>query len=364
VSIYGAYAEDTVQALANLPLYIDNPHLIKLAVNDTCESVVRKQFPELFCHPADATDQTDWGRAELGYDNRVSPSQLRDLFGWTLSGRLRNRCVAGVRRAKAMVPQPMKEVIKRAIRPHLRYERAERRRLDHMPRYTAGRTRLFGRWFEFVDAGTYLDMLDQQFGRGIYRFASNTDEPTIIDGGANIGLSVLYFKCLYPASKVVAFEADPAIFDVLERNCKSYELKGVELIPKAIWTSEGFVRFEQEGSLSGRISAAEETGTVTVPSCRLGEYLNRPVDLLKLDIEGAETEVLLDCSAQLNRVANIFVEHHSFVNKPQDFHVLVHLLHDAGFRLLVEPATVVTHPLLGRRTGSMDCQMNVFGFRT
>ena len=63
-------------------------------------------------------------------------------------------------------------------------------------------------------------------------------------------------------------------------------------------------------------------------------------------------------------MANLFVEHHSFLGKTQDLHVLINLLHDAGFRVFVEPAIPVRHPLLARAIiAGMDVQVNVFAFR-
>ena len=361
VSIYGPYVEYTAKALSTAHFYLDFPRLADLAAMETCEETVRKRYPGLFCHPAAAADRTSWGRDQVGYDNKVSAEEMRKLFGWTALGRTRSRLSTYVGRSKAVIPEPIKWRLKAIASPRFRAEHQERRRLELTPRYRPGRTQLFGRTLEFVDASTFLEMQHDLFTRQIYRFIANIDKPLIIDGGANIGLSVLYFKCLYPNSKIIAFEADPAIFEVLERNCRTYKLAGVELIPKALWKCETLAPFQQEGSLAGRISPA---ANILVPTCRLSDYLHQPVNLLKLDIEGAETEVLLDCAHLLNNVANIFVEHHSFLNNQQDLHVAINLLHEAGFRVFVEPAQPAKQPLYVRTiVCGMDVQVNIFGFR-
>ncbi len=248
--------------------------------------------------------------------------------------------------------------------PDYRYRFRETGRLDSMPRYTQGTTQLFGHTIEFIDACTYLAMVDELFERGVYQFTAKTERPLIIDGGANIGLSVLFFKRLYPDSRIIAFEADPAIFPVLQRNCGACALQNVQLVNKALWISDTTLPFRQEGSLAGRIDTNVAAQTVSIPTCRLSEFLNEPVDLLKLDIEGAETEVLKECADRLGNVTNLFVEHHSFQHQPQNLHVLIDLLHTAGFRLFVEPATAASQPLVARKIiCGMDVQLNIFGFR-
>src|SRR5204862_8096532 len=141
------------------------------------------------------------------------------------------------------------------------------------------------------------------FEREIYRFECAKEDPFIIDGGANIGLSVLYFKRLYPRSRIIAFEPDPEIFSLLERNCATFELSNVELVNQALWTSETMLKFVQEGGEGGRLQKHGETGRITqVPTVRLRDYLRSEIDFLKLDIEGAETEVLRDCADELSKV--------------------------------------------------------------
>ena len=244
-------------------------------------------------------------------------------------------------------------------------ESNERERLEQMPRYVGGQTQLLGRTIEFVDACTYLLMYNELFERQLYRFETASTHPLIIDGGANIGVSSIYFKCLYPESKVIAFEADPVIFEVLRRNCSAFGLTEVELVRKALWSGETVVSFQPEGSLAGRICEGERTAVgKTVETCRLRDYLQRPVALLKLDIEGAETEVLRDCADLLTNVEQIFVEHHSFLHRPQDLHIVINLLQQAGFRLFIEPAAPAPQPLVQRNIiCGMDVQLNIFGFR-
>jgi hypothetical protein len=62
-----------------------------------------------------------------------------------------------------------------------------------MPRFTPGRGTLFDRPVAFADIDGYLHSVSEIFGDEVYRFQCQTVAPHIIDAGANIGLSVIYF---------------------------------------------------------------------------------------------------------------------------------------------------------------------------
>ncbi|HEX6283939.1 MAG TPA: FkbM family methyltransferase, partial [Pyrinomonadaceae bacterium] len=204
----------------------------------------------------------------------------------------------------------------------------------------------------------------QIFDEKIYGFTANTDRPYILDCGANIGLSVIYFKQLYPRSIIVAFEADKAIFETLRRNVESFGYENVEILNRAVWNSETELNFTSDGGDGGRLSTAGDKPSQIVKTIRLREYLDRKIDFLKLDIEGAETAVLEDCADRLNNVECLFVEYHSFLGQPQSLHILTGVLAQAGFRLHIQapmPAPqpfIKCEPIMG-----MDLQLNIFAFR-
>ena len=102
-----------------------------------------------------------------------------------------------------------------------------------------GSTVLFDKRFEFVDGYGFLFLYDEIIEKEIYKFSTDNPAPYIIDGGANIGLSVLYFKRSYPNSRILAFEPDPDIFTVLEKNCRTFEFEGVERFDRARWVDNG-----------------------------------------------------------------------------------------------------------------------------
>ena len=239
------------------------------------------------------------------------------------------------------------------------------RKIRSIPRFQPTITEILGKPTEIVDSGSFLWMYREIFEQEIYRFRSTSAEPYIIDGGSNIGLSVLYFKHIYPRSRVVAFEPDKNIFEVLQRNVARHDCQNVELHCRALWTSETTLGFFNQGADGGHVVTDDITPDSVVPTARLRDFLDRNVDLLKLDIEGAETEVLLDCADRLGNVRNLFVEYHSFEQRAQSFHILTRVLSDAGFRLHIHPPVTSAQPFMKRDVHEgMDMQLNVFAFRS
>src|SRR5262249_8897800 len=243
--------------------------------------------------------------------------------------------------------------------------RSEVQRLESVPRYTVTSTNLLGGKFELVDSKSFLGQYKAIFEQQIYRFATRTETPRIIDGGAHGGLSVLYFKRSSPKGRVTAFEPDPDIFQVLSKNCAAFRLDDVQLLPKALWTEVGTVPFDREGADAGRVLAeGHSLHTVDVPACRLKDYLHEEVDLLKLDLEGAELAVLTDCADALGKVRNVAIKSHPSKHQPQQLHPLTGLLHDARFRLHVTAGLTSSQPLWFRQVHqSMDMRLYIYGFR-
>jgi FkbM family methyltransferase len=240
-------------------------------------------------------------------------------------------------------------------------------RLRLIPRYTPFKTDLPGVRITAVDSVSFIHAYTEIFKRGIYRFESGSAAPNIVDCGANIGLSVIYFKQLYPNARITAFEADPKVFDVLSANVRSLGLENTTLHNKAIWNQEATLDFFTEGADAGRVtsSTAEEKQVCKVSAVPLRDYLSHEkIDLLKIDIEGAETVVLKSCADCLSNVQRIFVEYHSFEDKPQELHELLTILHNAGFRIHAQPVGFSEQPFVKRQTYlGMDMQFNVFASR-
>ena len=239
----------------------------------------------------------------------------------------------------------------------------ERRRLAALPRYTETTTDLPGFPCRIPDGPSFLASWVEIFDREIYRFLPANRPVRILDCGANVGVSCLYFLRQYPGANITAFEPDPKIFAYLQSNLAAAGGGGIELIAQAVWAATTTLQFQSEGSDAGRVGAAGKN-VIEIPAVRLRDFLDEPVDFLKLDIEGAETEVLLDLAPCLGRVQNMFVEYHSFAGQPQSLGRVIQTLTDAGFRVHVHPMNVAAHPLLETPSYlGMDMQLNIFARR-
>ncbi len=178
--------------------------------------------------------------------------------------------------------------------------------------------------------------------------ARYADHPvrTVVDVGANVGLATLYLAQAFPESRIVAVEPDPGNFALLTRNVARLAER-VQCVQAAFWPVDEPLEMDPDPFRGGREwsrtvrrapSAAPTDGTRTVPvltpsgaDARLG---GRGMDLLKMDIEGAESAFFEDpahCRDLLSRVGAIAVEvHPERVDPP----AVLHALDEAGFLVL------------------------------
>jgi FkbM family methyltransferase len=218
-------------------------------------------------------------------------------------------------------------------------ERAVLRELEwravHEPRRAGGQIAVPPYRFDYVDAMSTWPQWDDIFIHQSLEFDSDAPAPRILDCGANIGLASIYFKRRYPRAKLTAFEADPRLASICRRNLAVNEgTEQVAVKEAAVWTADGTVEFVCEGTDSGAIASldAPVEGPVTqVLSVRLRDWLDEPVDLLKLDVEGAELPVLDDCRDRLGNVRAMFVEIHESNPCRRQTGSMFDLLTAAGF---------------------------------
>jgi len=211
----------------------------------------------------------------------------------------------------------------------------------------------------------YLHGLKELFIEETYKFNTTKSNPRIIDCGANIGLSLIYFKRLYPNAVITAFEPDKDIFAILKTNLSNFSYGDIELINKAVWNSNNSIKFLASGGVGGRINKAEEgEQVIEIPAVRLKDYLEKEIDFLKIDIEGAEFDVINDCKEKLNNVHNIFIEYHSEENREQKLDEILKILKDAKFKYYIKEAwNNQPMPYVNNRTNLFDLQLNIFGYR-
>lgn len=143
----------------------------------------------------------------------------------------------------------------------------------------------------------------------------------IFDLGSNIGLAALFFTDKYPGAKIISVEPDPDNFSMLLKNTAG--VSGVKTEQAAVWHTSGTISFatrsetgEDLGAWGGQTleAAAPSQSAVSVQAVSIPDLMSRHgverIDVLKVDIEGAELELFSRDASWLDRVDMVLVETH------------------------------------------------------
>lgn len=128
-----------------------------------------------------------------------------------------------------------------------------------------------------------------------YEFPFPEKPQFIIDGGANVGYAAVFFAHKYPQAKIMAVEPEEANCRVFAKNCAGYP--NIELIQAGIWGADGLLRVKDIGLGNWGFVVEEATSDdpQSITAVTIEELFRRSgkqqIDILKLDIEGAEKEV-------------------------------------------------------------------------
>ena len=198
-----------------------------------------------------------------------------------------------------------------------------------------GTVRLGPYELEYVSPRAFAYTIRLLFGSGIYDVDRLSPPERIIDGGGWLGLSVLRFRLLFPRAHIVVFEPDPDIYRLMCGNLERNGIDDVETVQAALSPKDGQGTFTSTGSDSGSLTAGARGTLVPVPTRRLSPYLSAPVSLLKLNIEGAEADVIEEIGDRLALVDQVLIEYHGFCELPQTLHVILGRLHEAGHTYVV-----------------------------
>lgn len=273
----------------------------------------------------------------------------------------------------------MKRLIKDTARPLYNYIKDKNERTFNelfdkyadKPRYQLYKEVLFLDYnCDIPDLLSFVWQFKEIFVDQIYNFKSFRDQnPVIFDCGANIGLGCLYFKRIYPDCRIIAFEADMDIAEHLCTNLKRNNITNVEVIKAAVWIDDEGVSFASDGADGGAVivkAPNEEKLVKEIDSIRLKDWLNKEerIDLLKIDIEGAEFQVFEDCQEALGCVDHIFLEYHALQNVPQGLSKILKILEKNDFRYYIDNISKRFQPFINQGQNlDMDLQLNIFATR-
>jgi len=222
---------------------------------------------------------------------------------------------------------------------------------------------LKGRAIHFKNGLELLHSLKEIYVDEIYKIKFETNTPYILDCGANIGLGVLYLKQQYPGATIIAFEPDDSNFSLLQKNTAG--LAKVQLVKSAVWNNNGTIQFASTGTLSSKITSGSGGQTQSINAVRLRDQLTQPVDFLKMDIEGAEYDVLMDCAEKLHLVRNLFIEYHGTFDQQNQLNEILNLLSRNSYKYYIREATECYHTPFFRevKRSEYDVQLNIFCFK-
>lgn len=257
------------------------------------------------------------------------------------------------------------KIIYKHIKYYFWYNSFQRMFLDTKEKQE-GEISLFNKKFYYHYGLAFYETYIEIFENKIYEFRNSNLKPVIIDCGANMGLSVLYFSKEYPNAEIIAFEPDISVIPFLEKNIQSQDIKNIDLHKKAIWIEETELMFYTDNGLGGRINKEYKNQIPkSIKSVRLRNFLNRPIDMLKIDIEGPEYIILKDCEDLLFNVDHIFIEYHSFFDEEQHLDDLLNILKRQGFRYHLKESFSRDRPFKdnGLVNEKFDMAINVFAYK-
>jgi len=190
----------------------------------------------------------------------------------------------------------------------------------------------------------------------VFRAVTATVKPgmTVIDIGAHIGYYTLLFaKCVGPNGRVVAFEPLPVNFELLKKNIQLNELTYIQTFPQAVFSRNEEIILTVPDDLphSGDASVYHGRGTkqFRVPAIALDTFCDsaglRP-DILKMDVEGAEYDVLIGAERTIGRYRpKLLIELHHFDGNLAA-HPVPDLLTSWGYRIQwIERSEMTSHIL-------------------
>ena len=162
-------------------------------------------------------------------------------------------------------------------------------------------------------------LLNKIFNVQEYNFKIDNFNPQLIlDCGANVGYSTAYFANKYPQAKIIAVEPEPLNFKMLTYNTHFFD--NVTCIHSAIWYNEGYIKLLPDmpgNTLAFMTESTSANDPEALKTTTLSKLLNDSgfdeIDLLKLDIEGAEREVFDDVANPdewLSKVKVMVIEIH------------------------------------------------------
>jgi FkbM family methyltransferase len=173
--------------------------------------------------------------------------------------------------------------------------------------------------FYFSDTELGLHIAQKVLGGECYlSLRVHANARTVVDIGANIGASTLYFASCYPQARILAFEPFPESYELLVLNVDDLQLVQTFNFGLFDRDQQGTMHLGTRDSVTNSLGMNIETRSdrqVTIElreaAAVFAEQGLTDIDVLKIDTEGCELQILRSLTAWLPRVGVLFLEFHS-----------------------------------------------------
>ena len=146
-----------------------------------------------------------------------------------------------------------------------------------------------------------------------YFFSVPFTPRTILDVGANCGMTAIFYANQYPDAHIWAVEPEPSNFTALLRNTRLYD--NITAVQAAVWHEDGEVelfapwpKFRSWGKWGFAARSGHGCRSITIATL-MREIGIEAIDILKMDVEGAEREIFASCD-WLDKVGLLAIELH------------------------------------------------------
>lgn len=158
-----------------------------------------------------------------------------------------------------------------------------------------------------------LEVYHQIFTRREYHIELGNPR-TIVDAGAHIGISAVFFASKYPQAEIIAVEPEASNYHLLCINAMDYS--NIKPLHAGLWNRRSYLTIEDAHAETWAFRVSEDSRRKNIPAVAmadiLADYGLARIDILKMDIEGSEVEVFNNSEAWIDCVGAIITELHDW----------------------------------------------------
>lgn len=160
-----------------------------------------------------------------------------------------------------------------------------------------------------------VPLLYHIFGEEEYNVKPKKEPTFIIDAGANVGFTAIYFANKFPQARIIAIEPEESNFKLLQKNTEAYP--NVRCIKAGLWNSNAKLRItnlEKNSKWGFQVEEVDDDGPDTCQAISINDLLaeekKKEIDIAKIDIEGSEKELFNKNTQWLSKTNLIVIEFH------------------------------------------------------